>query len=364
MTRRFPPHQLFAGLQKPLLRLLERLSPRLGEIQSSWRASLASFVRRRDEYDAVTGLALDRYQTQLAQGDFETFTRELEQQGHALANLGVAEEHAFLALALYQEECLAVLARHASDEPDLAMALARLVAVAQLFLRSGYADARAVGWSALDEQDRQRLARDLHDEIGHGLVVLKMYMEQMAQDFENGRGEHAARKLPESVTLVAEAIESVRRVILDLGPAILEERGLEQAIRLYARQFSGRTGIKVHVREGGVPGRLPNTHERALYRVLQGALSNVLKHSHAENAIVTLTGGPDSEVVMCVEDDGVGFDAHRRAPVLSFGLNTMRGRMESLGGRFRVESWPVGAAGDRRGTRIEARVRLPLGYST
>jgi signal transduction histidine kinase len=364
LTRRFPPDQLFAELQKPIQRLLEWLSPRLADIQSEWRTTLARFVRRRDEYDAVTGLALDRYQTHLAQGDFGAFTRELEQQGHALASLGVAEEHAFLALALYQEHCLAVLARDAPGEPELAMAVARLVSVAQLFLHSGYANARAVGWSALDEQDRQRLARDLHDEIGHSLVVLKMYMEQMAQDFAKGRREQAGSKLAETVTLVADAIESVRRVILDLGPAILEERGLQQAIRLYARQFSGRTGIKVHVREGALLGRLPNTHERALYRVLQGALSNVLKHAHAENATVTLTGDGEPLVVMSVEDDGVGFDAHRRAPVLSFGLTTMRGRMESLGGRFRVESWPGGAAGGRRGTRIEASVPLPLGYRT
>lgn len=362
MTRRFPPGQLFAELQKPLQRLFERLSPRLGEIQSSWRAGLGGFVRRRDEYDAVTGLALDRYHSHLAGGEFEAFTRELEQQGHALASLGVAEEHAFLALALYQEHCLAALVGQAPGEPELAMALARLVSVAQLFLHSGYANARAVSWSALDEQDRQRLARDLHDDIGHNLVVLKLYMDQMAQDFSKGRNEQAGSKLAETVALVSDAIESVRRVVLDLGPAILEEMGLQQAIRLYARQFSGRTGIKVHVREDGVLGRLPTTHERALYRVLQGALSNVLKHSHAENATVTLTAGPDHVVVMSVEDDGVGFEAHRRAPALSFGLNTMRGRMESLGGRFRVESWPVGAGGGRRGTRIEVSLPLPLGY--
>jgi signal transduction histidine kinase len=362
LTRRFPPDQLFSELQEPLRRALERLAPIFPEIKLNWRASLARFVRRRDEYDAVTGLALDRYQRHLAAGDFEAFTRELEQQGHALASLGVAEEHAFLALALYQEHCLAALARQAPGEPELAMGLARLVSVAQLFLQSGYANARAVGWSALDEQDRQRLARDLHDDIGHNLIVLKLYMEQMAQDFNKGRTEQAGSKLAETVALVSDAIESVRRVILDLGPAILEELGLQQAIRLYARQFSGRTGIKVHVRESGVIGRLPHTHERALYRVLQSALSNVLKHSQAENATVTLAAGPGPVVVMSVEDDGVGFEAQRRAPVLSFGLTTMRGRTESLGGRFRVESWPAGAGDGRQGTRIEVSLPLPLGY--
>lgn len=362
MTRKFPPDQLFSGLQEPLRGLLERLSPRFADIQSEWRVSLARFVRRRDEYEAVTGLALDRYQPHLAGGDFEAFTRELEQQGHALASLGVAEEHAFLALALYQEHCLVALGRQTLGEPELAMALARLVSVAQLFLHSGYANARAVSWSALDEQDRQRLARDLHDEIGHNLVVLKLYMQEVAQAFKKGRSELAGSKLDETMALVSDVIESVRRVILDLGPAILEEMGLQHAIRLYAQQFSGRTGIKVHVRESGVLGRLPNTHERALYRVLQGALSNVLKHSQAENATVTLATGPEPVVVMSVEDDGIGFEAQRRAPVLSFGLATMRGRMHSLGGRFRVESWPAGAGGGRRGTRIEASLPLPGAY--
>jgi signal transduction histidine kinase len=364
LTRRFSPDQLLSELQEPLRRALGRLAPIFPEIQSNWRASLARIVRRHDEYDAVTGLALERHQSQLARGDFESFTTELERQGQLLASRGVAEEHAFLALALYLEHCLASLARQGPSEPELAVALARLVSVGQLFLHTGYASARAVGWRALDEQDRQRLARDLHDEIGHNLVVLKLYMEQMAQDFNKGRTEQARRKLEETMALVTDAIASVRRVILDLGPAILEELGLQQAIRLYARQFSVHTGIKVHVNESGLPGRLPPSHETALYRVLQGALSNVLKHSRAENATVTLGAGSGPAVVMSVEDDGGGFEARRRAPALSFGLNTMRERMEALGGRFLVESWPARTGKGRRGTRIEVSLPLSSGHTT
>ena len=363
MTRRFPPAELLSELQEPLRRALERLAPVFAEIETTWRAGLTRFVRRRDEHDAVTSLALDRYRPQLASGDFAAFAAELERQGQTLASRGVAEEHSSLALALYLEHCLAALARQAPGEPELAMALARLVSVGQLFLHAGYAHARAVGWRALDEQDRQRLARDLHDDIGHSLVVLKLYMEQMAQDFDKGRTSEAGRKLEETVGLVGDAIESVRRVILDLGPAVLEQLGLQQAIRLYARQFSARTGIKVHVRESAWPGRLPHTHETALYRVLQGALSNVLKHAQAANATVTLKADGGSAVVMSVEDDGVGFEARRRAPALSFGLNTMRERMDALGGRFLVESWPARGGKGRRGTRIEVSLPLPPGYS-
>jgi signal transduction histidine kinase len=357
LTRRFPPDELFSDIQAPLGRALERLAPLLPEVERNWRAGLARLVRRREESDAVAGLALDRYLAYLAGGDFEAFTTEMERQGRMLASRGVAEEHAFLALALYLEHCLASLTRE-TGEPDLAVALARLVSVAQLFLHAGYANARAVGWRALDEQDRQRLARDLHDEIGHSLLVLKLYMEQMAQDFKKGRIARAGLKLEQSVTLVADSIESVRRVILDLGPAVLEELGLEQAVRLYARQFSAHTGITVHVRESSAPGRLPPSHETALYRVLQGALSNVLKHSQAANATVTLAAGPGPTVVMSVEDDGVGFEARRRAPALSFGLNTMRERMEALGGHFMVES--VAARAGKGGTRVEVSLPLPL----
>ncbi|PYQ06133.1 MAG: hypothetical protein DMF83_12990 [Acidobacteria bacterium] len=363
MTRRFPPDQLLSELREPLRRALERLAPAFPEVQSSWRAGLARLVRRRDECDAVTSLALDRYQPLLSGGDFEAFAAELEHQGQALANRGVAEEHATLALALYLEHCLTRLGREAPGEPELAVALARVVSVAQLFLHAGYANARAVGWRALDEQDRRRLARDLHDEIGHSLVVLKLYMEQMAQDFEKGRTTEAGRKLEETVGLVGDAIESVRRVILDIGPAILEELGLQQAVRLYARQFSARTRIKVHVRDSALPGRLPHTHETALYRVLQGALANVLKHSQAGNATVTLAAGPGSSVVMSIEDDGIGFEAHRRAPALSFGLNTMRERMDALGGSFLVESSLARSGKGRQGTRIVVSLPLPAGYS-
>jgi signal transduction histidine kinase len=161
--------------------------------------------------------------------------------------------------------------------------------------------------------------------------------------------------------LVADGIDSVRRVILDLGPAILDEQGLEQAVRLYARQFAARTGIHVDVRGGTLPARVPATHQRALYRVLQGALSNVLEHARADKVRVTLKAARGSAVgvVMAVEDDGVGFDAGRRAPAPSFGFKTMRERMAALGGQFRVLSPLTGRGRSRRGTRVEVKLPLP-----
>jgi signal transduction histidine kinase len=361
VTRAFTRAQLFHDLQEPLRRALERLAPDFPGIEAAWRARLGSLVRRRDECRAVAGLALRRFRSLLAEGDFDGFAGEMERQGQALAARGVAEEHAFLALALYLEHALAALARRGEAAPELSAAVARLVSVAQLFLHAGYANAHAVDRQALEEEYRLRLGRDLHDEIGHNLVVLKLYMEQMAADFERGQTARAGERLQETRALVTDAIESVRRVILDLGPAVLDEQGLEQAVRLYARQFAARTGIRVDVRGSAAASRLPASHQRALYRVLQGALSNVLEHARAARVRVTLRAakGPGAELAMSVEDDGVGFEAGRRAPTPSFGFKTMRERMAALGGQFRVESPPRGRGRARRGTRVEVKLPLP-----
>jgi signal transduction histidine kinase len=353
VTRRFHHDQLFAGLRAPLRRVLRRLQPRLPAIDAAWRRGLTPFVRRRAECRAVAALSLRRHHALLAAGELESFTAALEESGRDLARRGVAEEHAFLALALYVEQALAVLSGLPAA-PGEAVALIRLFSVAQLYLRMGYAGAQAVDRHALEEQDRLRLGRDLHDEIGHALIVLKLNLEQVAASLRQGGGEQAGDRLQEALSLAADALASVRRVILDLGPAVLDEQGLEQAVRLYASQFAARTGIEVKVR-GGLPAGLPPSHQRALYRVLQGALSNVLAHARARAVVVTLAARPPGHVSLAVRDDGAGFDARRRSGAQSFGLRTMRERMAALGGRFRVESRAGG------GTRVEVRLPLPHG---
>ncbi|HWX24372.1 MAG TPA: ATP-binding protein, partial [Vicinamibacteria bacterium] len=137
--------------------------------------------------------------------------------------------------------------------------------------------------------------------------------------------------------------------------AILDEVGFMAAVKLYAKQFSGRTGIKVSVREAPLP-KLPSSYETALYRVVQGALSNVVKHADSKTVRVTLGSAGKSVIVMIVEDDGVGFDTTPSA-LEGFGLAAMRDRIETLGGRFHVES-SAPSGGRTRGTRIE--VDLPL----
>src|SRR6185503_19463677 len=162
-------------------------------------------------------------------------------------------------------------------------------------------------------------------------------------------------RVDEAADLVGQAIQSVRRLILDLGPVALDGVGFVPALKLYARQFAARTGLAVTVRARGLPAALPPSHQIALYRLLQGGLSNVVKHARATRVRVTV-GPRGRQVAMVIEDDGVGFDpaTSRQA----FGLAAMRDRAASLGGRFDVRSRPAGARG-RHGTRLE--VCLPGG---
>ncbi len=147
--------------------------------------------------------------------------------------------------------------------------------------------------------------------------------------------------------------------MLDLGPAVFDELGFLPAVKSYAAQFSSRTKINVTVQEGYLPDNLPLTHQIALYRLLQGALSNVLKHAHANNVRISLGSMKDSVLIMVVEDDGVGFDPAVRRGRRSFGLTAMRERVQVLGGRIHIESRRAEAPGAKHGTRIEVDLPLP-----
>lgn len=221
----------------------------------------------------------------------------------------------------------------------------------------GHDEAPLAGLRTLDDRERQKLSRDLHDEVGADLIVLKLYVEMIALELSKGRVAQVRPKLQEALVLIAHCLESVRRLSLDLGPAFLDTLGFVPALRSVVRQFSLRTGIQVELEEKDAPVAMPASHEAALYRVLLGALSNVAKHSRARHVSVTLRGEGDA-FVMIVEDDGKGFDVRAQRPERSFGFTAMRGRIRGLRGRLSIESRSAGRRGGKSGTRIE--VRLPL----
>jgi signal transduction histidine kinase len=366
--------------QRPLLEVWSHLSSHSAKIYSSWLKMLRRF-EPCTEYAAVLS-ALD-LTTQIHHQCFakpQALAESAHRQGMDLAERAVPLECAAAAVGLYVESCLPYLMSNRYGHVNWTNAFIQWASVYQFSLLSGYAEHHAVErhsfekrYSRADqrlrnfsvqlgeayEKERRRLAQDLHDEIGHDLVVLKLYTEVIALDLKKGDISQVRRKLKESVMLVKHALQGVRHLTYNLGPAVWNEQGFVPAVRLYVRQFARRTRIKVRLNAIRFHAKLPPRCETALYRVLQGALSNVVSHADAHCIRISLASGREF-VSMKVEDDGRGFDVGRKlsAPPHSFGLRAMKERVELLGGSIQFTSRPVRQGGARRGTTIE--VHLPL----
>jgi len=328
----------------------------------------------------LSGLRLTPQVQDLRSADQQVYRGKSERQGRDLARRGVPAECAAVAVALYVESCLPYLISEDPGKANWTQAFTRWASVYQFYLLSGHSKHVEVERHALEdkisraerrsqefsvqlsdayEKERRRLAQDLHDEIGHDLIVLKLYTEVIALDLKKGDMGQLRRKLKESVSLIKHALNSVRHLTFDLGPAVWNQQGFVPAVNLYARQFARRTGIKVRLDAGRLRTNLPTGYETALYKVLQGALSNVVAHAGAHRVAITLTTGRDS-MAMKIEDDGKGFNVARtlRTPHNSFGLRAMRERIELLGGAIQFSSRNAQRRAPIHGTTIE--VHLPL----
>ena len=380
ITHRLLARRLFPGTRRRFLLRLTRSSTQLQKIQSAWRALLAELALTPEAEKALCSLDVGKLYGYLRSGDLHAYEFALEHLGQNLADCDVPEEYAVAALGLFFEICLCGLLGEAREDKEYALGLARLASVSQLFLASGYAGHRAAGVQVLEEKlrraeeraealaisvseanekERRRLSSDLHDEIGHDLVVLKLYLELITTDVPDSIDSEVRKKLAEAISLASRAIEAVRRLAFDLGPGIFDECGFVPAIRNYARRFTATTGVKATVRVSHSKLRLQPRDELALYRVLQGALSNVLKHSKARAVSITVKRDAKS-AAMTVEDDGKGFNAARklRDARASFGLQAMRERIQLLGGSFQIHSPAMQVGKKRYGTRIEVMLRL------
>ena len=202
----------------------------------------------------------------------------------------------------------------------------------------------------VQEEERRRISRELHDETGQSLMILRFHLEMLGAEM---RSEDQKGKVQESLDVLDRAIEGLRRTIARLSPRVLEELGLVTAIRRQAEVLARHFGIKGHLELPEELAAMDHDVEVALYRSVQEALHNVAKHSHAENFTVRLTA-TSSKVVLQVEDDGSGFSP-RTGFESGFGLTGMRERASALGGSTRV----ISEKG--KGTRL--RIALPIGES-
>jgi signal transduction histidine kinase len=234
-------------------------------------------------------------------------------------------------------------APHAFSPPDaeLALAIARQAAVA---IENARLHERARDAAVLEE--RQRLARELHDSVTQALYSLKLYAEAAGRQLDAGDPNTAREHLREVRASAGEALAEMRLLLHELRPPLLREHGLGAALRARLAAVEGRSGLTTEARldEGT---RLAAAVEQELYRIAQEALNNVLKHARASRVTLAFEAA-DGCARLEVADDGAGFDPDR--PAGGLGLAGMRERAAHLGGALRVESAPG------MGTRIVVEV--------
>ena len=208
-------------------------------------------------------------------------------------------------------------------------------------------EVRRTGKRAGMLEERQRLAREIHDTLAQGFTSIVMNLEA-AEGAKPPAPSGVQAYLDYARRTARESLSEARRLVWALRPEALENSSLSEAISGLARRWSEESGIPCEVTVTGTPRPLPTGIENVLHRVTQEALSNVRKHARAGRVVLTLSymGGL---VVLDVRDDGVGFDAAAQASVApgaadgsagGFGLGAMRGRVEQAGGTLTVESSP------------------------
>jgi len=207
---------------------------------------------------------------------------------------------------------------------------------------------------SVQEEERRRIARELHDEVGQALSAVNLELtaaQQYMQRTGMGTGTDTD-VLREARALADGALRNVRDLSQLLHPSVLEDLGLSAALRSFLNGFGRRTGTTVAFLENGTPERLTPEAERTVYRIVQEAMTNVARHASANRVEIRMAEA-DGLVSVIVEDDGVGFDARdveRPGGQGGLGLLGIRERVAQLGGTVRIDS-VIG-----RGTRLEVTI--------
>jgi len=222
-----------------------------------------------------------------------------------------------------------------SPDPPLPTVMARLVAAAQ---------------SQAVREERQRLARDLHDSVTQALYGVTLHAEAATRLLASGDVITAAQFVRELQEIAQDAFEEMRLLIFELRPPVLEQEGLVAALRARLDAVEGRTTLQTAFVVEGVD-LLPTPVEHTLYRIAQEALNNALKHAHAQHIAVSLCQEASS-VILEIVDDGVGFDPDTARETGGLGLRGMEERVAQLGGRLDLFTAP-GA-----GTKVRTEVAL------
>lgn len=201
---------------------------------------------------------------------------------------------------------------------------------------------------SVQEEERRALARELHDDLGQQLTALKLNLGVLGRSLTNAANQ---RRIADCLEIVDHTLEHIRNTARDLRPAMLDDLGLSSALHWYARRQAERTGCVIEVHDR-IPTLSPEL-ETAIFRIVQEAVNNAIRHGQAHFITITITAN-NHELMVTIQDNGDGFESEMTStPCESgMGLINMRERTELLGGRFNLTTQP------RVGTLIQAT--LPL----
>jgi PAS domain S-box-containing protein len=229
---------------------------------------------------------------------------------------------------------------------------ARKQAEEEIVRQSGQLRALAARLAEVEETGREHLARELHDQVCQSLTALSLTLTLLQAQMPRKAAAKLLGRMAGAVALVEQIGETIRDVMAELRPPMLDDYGLLSALRWYGAEFSDKTGIGVDVQGQEAVPRLTAPVELALFRIVQEAMANVAKHARATELLLT-EAEDNGTVRLVIADNGVGFDQGRVGQPEGrhlWGLMTMSERAAAAGGRCRIESQPG------QGTRVVVEV--------
>jgi signal transduction histidine kinase len=201
------------------------------------------------------------------------------------------------------------------------------------------------------EEERMRIARELHDDINQRIAFLGIDLAKIETDIPGLEMQQHILQLQQRITELSLDVQSLSH---RLHSSKLDYMGIVVAARSFCRELSEQHAVKVEFRHAGIPCDIPNEIALSLYRVLQEALQNAVKHSHTRLFQVELKGGP-AEIQLTVSDQGVGFNPQDRIMRHGLGLISMRERLQLVNGELSIQAKP--------GCGATIRARVPLAQS-
>ncbi|MCJ7578591.1 MAG: GAF domain-containing protein, partial [candidate division Zixibacteria bacterium] len=244
------------------------------------------------------------------------------------------------------------LAQTIADQVAVAIENARLLELVRR--SSGDLKALSIQLINVQEDERKKIAQELHDEIGQTLFAMKMNLEMTKKSLppDSEKLEDMKNRLTDTENLLSQTIDQIRNLTTDLRPSMLDDFGLIPALNWYIDNFSKRTNIKVYLKIKNFKPRLSSEVETTFYRIIQEALTNVAKHAQATEVSILLAR-ENSNACLAVEDNGIGFDAKKATfPKDRLGIFSMKERVGLLNGEFEIRSKA------NRGTKLS--VKIPL----